>query len=764
MLRNVDARDNLGSVARARARDYITKTVNPKLLDEELAEGWSIDKRGKKSVRLRRQKVPATLLEDRVWSLLYRMGFTHLSEIGGAHLDVDPKDPNSPITQIDAVGIDDETAIAIECKSAEKPSRRPQFQEEIGKLTLIRQRFGQAVNLQFQQPVKRQTALAMFTSNIILSDNDKSRARDANVVLFDELDLAYYEALVSHLGAAARYQFLADMLPGKTISGLEMRLPAIRAKMGGYTCYTFAVSPEYLLKISYVSHRAKGKASDVNTYQRMIQKSRLRLIRRYIDENGIFPTNIVINLDKKPIFERREQETEQESGVMGWLDLRCAYKAAWIIDGQHRLFAYSGHDRAAKARLAVLAFENLPPSKQAEMFIDINAEQKSVKQSLLQELYAELHWNATDPAIRLRAIISKVTQSLDADPESPFCGRILTADDRKDAVRCISFTSIFRALEDSDLYIAPVKKAGIVEYGPLWGGTDNETTRRRTVHVLKYWFNSVKVAAPDWWDAGSGDGGGLAMNDAVTACIMVLRSVFHHLASHGERLVTLSDEALCEHLEPYAEALGTYLSSLSLHERKSFRDLRGVQGQTVRMRRVQKALHEQIPFFAPGGLREFIETEKAETNAKAQVITERIEKALKHTITTILKQEFGEEEAQWWIAGVPQTMRVRVTERFERDDGQRGGKEHYFDLIDYRDIVSAHWNLLGDLLGYGKTSSSKEKRTSWIKDVNETRKIWAHASSGRSVSLEQLAQLEEYDKWLAAKLHGDREDRVGESA
>jgi DNA sulfur modification protein DndB len=556
------------------------------------------------------------------------------------------------------------------------------------------------------------------------------------------------------------------MLPGKTIPGLEIRVPAIRAKMGGYTCYTFAASPEYLLKISYVSHRAKGKASDVNTYQRMIQKSRLRLIRRYIQDNGIFPTNIVISLNKRPNFERREQEAEQDSGVMGWLDLRCSYKSAWIIDGQHRLFAYSGHERAAKARLAVLAFENLPPSKQAELFIDINAEQKSVKQSLLQELYAELHWNATDPAIRVRAIVSKAIQSLDADPESPFYERILAADEKKDAVRCISFTSMLRALQDTDLYIAPMKKAGIVEYGPLWGGDDNEVTRKRTVFILEHWFDAIKSAASDWWLAGAGDGGGLAMNDGVTACILVLRSVFQHLAAHGDRLVTLDDEELIDRVKPFAEALGEYLGMLSQQERKSFRDLRGVQGQTIRMRRCQKALHERIPFFSPVGLREFIETEKAQTNANAQAITERIEKVLKKSIIESLKREYGEDEGQWWISGIPQSMRVKVTERFERDDGQRGGKEHYFDLIDYRDIFSLHWTLFGPLLGYGKASNSKDKRTSWIKDVNETRKIWAHASSGRSVSLEQLAQLEEYDRWLTIQLTGDPRgstDEIGET-
>jgi hypothetical protein len=272
------------------------------------------------------------------------------------------------------------------------------------------------------------------------------------------------------------------------------------------------------------------------------------------------------------------------------------------------------------------------------------------------------------------------------------------------------------------------------------------------------WFDAIKSSALDWWQAGSGEGGGLAMNDGVTACVMVLRSVFQHLASHGDRLVILDDEDLFERVKPFAEALANYLGALSEQERKSFRDLRGIQGQTIRMRRCQKAMHEQIPFFSPPGLKEFIDTEKAQTNAQAQIITERIEKELKERILEVLKQEFGDDEDKWWVLGVPQSMRVKVTERFERDDGLRGGREHYFDLIDYRDIITQHWTLFGSIFGYGKASNIKDKRTSWIKDVNETRKIWAHASSGRSVTIEQLAQLEDYDRWLTRQLAEDVEE------
>ena len=686
--------------------------------------------------------------------LLYRMGFTHLSNVGGAQLVVNPKDAGSPKTQIDVVGVDDEVALAIEAKSVERASKRPQFQEELGKLALIRARFAQCVNEQFADHRKRQIVLAMFTSNVILTENDRKRAQEANIVLFDHRDLEYYETLAGHVGAAAKYQFLADMLPGKAVPGLALRIPAIRTKMGGYHCYTFSVSPEYLLKISYVSHRSKGKASDVDTYQRMLAKSRMKKIRQYIADEGIFPTNIVVNLDQKRLrFERAQQDGDPDGGVLGWLDLRPAYKSAWIIDGQHRLFAYSGHPKAHKGLLSVLAFEGLPPSKQAELFIDINAEQKSVRQSLLQELYSELHWDAEEPAVRVRAIVSKAIQTLDDDPESPFYGRILTADASKSATRCISLTSLFRALEKPGFYIVKEKHGHVMEYGPLWSG-DNNPTLRRTVSIVNSWFDVIRMPVADWWDIGSGDGGGLAMNDSITACINVLRSVLQHLDAGGQRLIHLDDGDLAEAIRDYGRAIGQYLGSLTAEGRKAYRDLYGTAGQITRTRRCQQAIHESFPLYDPPELTEFLEAEKAQTNSRAREIIDRVEKTLQATILEELKREFGHADAEWWILGVPKDVRLKVSARHEDDDGKRGGKEYYFDLIDYRQIAAKNWAMFDGLLGYGKRNAGKDARTAWIAHVNEIRKVTAHASSSVNVSLEQIAELEEYDSWFERQLAG----------
>jgi len=769
VLENILAVDQARGLARSKKRAYETRTVRPVLVDEALAEGWEIDKKFKRTVRLRRKKPHHAYLEDRVWTLFYRMGFPHLSGEGGAHLVLSPKDPASPSTQIDVVAIDDEVAIAVECKSQEKAGRRLRFTQELGKHAILRKRFAESVHAQYPVGFKRNVALAMFLSNIQLSENDKKRARDANVVLFEDTDLAYYEKLVSHLGPAAKYQFLADLLPGKPVRGLEIRIPAVETEIGTHTCYAFAVSPEYLLKIGYVSHRAKGKPSDVDTYQRMLRRHRLNRIKDYISDDGIFPTNIVVNLDRKGYrFERISQETPVRSdthlGRLGWLVLRPAYKSAWIIDGQHRLFAYSGHPLAPKSLLSVLAFVDLPPSKQAELFIDINAKQKSVRRSLLEELYAELHWDAPKPQERVRAIISKAIQQLDTDPDSPFCGRIQKADERKDPIRCISLTSLFTALDRTDLYIAKEKRGGdVLVFGPLWAGQDSQATLRRTVYILKQWFNVIRTHARDWWDKGAGEGGGLAMNDAVVSCVNVLRSVLQHLGGPDKYLIDLDDEDLFQVLRKYAVALGEYLGMLSEDERKQFRSFRGVEGQNRRTRLWQMAIRERIPDFNPPGLDEFLEQEKAKTNVRAKAILDRMEATLQDITLEELQREYGSAESDWWILGVPKTIRQQASQRFEDDDRSRGEIYYYLNLLDYKKIALKNWQMFESLLGYRADGRGKEKQTAWIDFLNEQRKIVAHPSSGRSVSLENLAKLEEYDEWLANQRVEARDARTGKA-
>jgi hypothetical protein len=75
-------------------------------------------------------------------------------------------------------------------------------------------------------------------------------------------------------------------------------------------------------------------------------------------------------------------------------------------------------------------------------------------------------------------------------------------------------------------------------------------------------------------------------------------------------------------------------------------------------------------------------------------------------------------------------------------------------LIHYRKIATEHWDIFQDLLGFGKKGIGKDKGTSWINDLNEKRKVVSHASSAVSLTAEDLAQLQEYEKMLNAKVSG----------
>jgi len=204
-------------------------------------------------------------------------------------------------------------------------------------------------------------------------------------------------------------------------------------------------------------------------------------------------------------------------------------------------------------------------------------------------------------------------------------------------------------------------------------------------------------------------------------------------------------------IEPYATALGKYFSNFTEDEKKRFRDLRGVQGQTIRTKRCQIAIRNEIPEFNPQGLDEFIEQEKAQTNTRAKEITDWIETTMQRIILEELKQEYGDQENEWWTNGVPKNVRLKVAERQEQDDNRYGGKEAYFDLMDYRKIIIENWSLFEPIFGYGK-SGNKEKRTSWLVFVNEKRNIVAHPSTAKTVTLEDLSELEKYKEWLESKI------------
>jgi DGQHR domain-containing protein len=117
----------------------------------------------------------------------------------------------------------------------------------------------------------------------------------------------------------------------------------------------------------------------------MINKNRIAQIGTFIHNGGFFPTNILVNFTEACRFDLLpNKHNADKSTKFGWLYLPNKYKSAWMIDGQHRLYGFSNiPDKFLDKTLFVLAFEKMDTQTEADLFITINHEQRSVSKSLL---------------------------------------------------------------------------------------------------------------------------------------------------------------------------------------------------------------------------------------------------------------------------------------------------------------------------------------------------------------------------------------------
>lgn len=259
-------------------------------------------------------------------------------------------------------------------------------------------RYVSIIAIKYQRARKRHINHALYS---------KSR----KIFILDNNIINYYLNLQEAIGKYAKYNLLAE-LEIKPEKEERINIPALFTEVGPqkkYLLFIFFITASDLLKISYVARRELGHES---FYQRMIKKSRLNEIAKYIQKGKIFPNSIIVALNDEcwncNILKDKNlgdlKDTKSKWVNLCNLTLVNNYRSCWIIDGQHRLFSYA--KTTTDGCLAVSAFANLEMEKQADYFLDINKEAKTVDPNLLWDLIGTLEYNST------RGIISNTVKSL----------------------------------------------------------------------------------------------------------------------------------------------------------------------------------------------------------------------------------------------------------------------------------------------------------------------------------------------------------------
>ncbi len=307
--------DSLRSAFRRRRDEYDYLKALPR--DEKVLtqNGWSVHKQTQSNVWMKREKGPEAVLEDRVWCLLYRMGYPRLSA-PKFKIELKAGASGSESKSLSVVALDDETAIVVECRARQSRGRK-NLQKDIDELEAAQRRISLAVRNSTSKSYNPKIVWLFATTNIIWTEKDVERSEAANVRIVTENELQYFEAFISHIGSAGRYQFLAEFLEGQEIPNLKnVRVPAVKGRFGAHTYYSFVVSARHLLKIAFVNHQALNHPDGRPAYQRMINKKRIGEIGQFIQNGGYFPTNIRLwlSMSGRARAMRGLEEIEKEFG------------------------------------------------------------------------------------------------------------------------------------------------------------------------------------------------------------------------------------------------------------------------------------------------------------------------------------------------------------------------------------------------------------------------------------------------------------------
>jgi DNA sulfur modification protein DndB len=305
------------------------------------ADGWHVEKQMKRVTKVRRDKVIDERLENRFWMLLFKMGYLEMNEGRKFTIRIERKGAEPLRKQIDVFAKDDETVVVAECKAADKVVKRT-LQKDIEEFANLKGPIANAINKHYGPAFKPKIIWLFVAENIVWSKPDRERSAGAAVRIITERELRYYSQIAEHLGKAARYQFLSEFLKDTSIPELSGKVvPAIRGKLGGKKFYSFVTTPRHLLKISFVNHRCLNDPEGAPTYQRLITRGRLHEIGDFVRKGGYFPNNILINFTRSVRFDKTSND-DQSGITYGQLHLPDRYRSAWIIDGQHRLYGFSG--------------------------------------------------------------------------------------------------------------------------------------------------------------------------------------------------------------------------------------------------------------------------------------------------------------------------------------------------------------------------------------------------------------------------------------
>lgn len=687
----------LGKQYKLRKLSHLRDSVdyNEAALKEK--EGWEkTEKQYKTKVQIIKEKSFSKKFEDKVWTMMYELGFRTLNIRDTLKLKYGKN--SGDFQQIDVIAIDDEVALIIECKASEDYKTKD-YKNYFESLPIKIDSFRKCIKEVYGE---RRVKYIFATEKQILRTTDSDRLEQTKSFHMDDNATSYVQDIIKNYKKASKYQFFGILFKRQTISLDPIDVPALSGEMGGKKYFMFSIEPGHLLKIGFILHRTRTNEREDPTYQRLLVPSRLRGIQKFIEADGFFPNSIIVNFNTKDSKKRLEFQQSSSKDLdsrsrHGVLKIPNSYSIAYIIDGQHRLYGYANTDDIFKTTIPVVAFENLTSDEQLSMFLDINENQKKIAPRLKLTLQEDINWESTNTLSRMKALRSGIINRL-ADLIGPFKDYLSIGEESKE----LSPSFIDNALKKAPGLLPKVKSNKLlIDTGILYDlQNQNQQNEMENVRVnIADLINKLYIyIGENYKDLFENKKFFIRSNRGLYAFIYVIGSLNRFLSEKKTVDISTNVDERIKLLKPYLDHLLNELSELSItnEDPTGILTLQGQAAEKAWSMNFESIINKSFPKFYSDELKMYQETQDEELQIEARGLVDKVEEWIQKTCMGHVKELFGESwdlEINNVISDAESRARDEIAKRYKME-GKRV-KISWLDMVfisDYIDICLKFWN------------------------------------------------------------------------
>ena len=162
-------------------------------------------------------------------------------------------------------------------------------------------------------------------------------------------------------------------------------------------------------------------------FQRALDESRALSIAEYIRSGGTIPSSIILSAQPES-----ELSYNSRNKTITFAESQGAFL---ILDGQHRVFGFRKLlNEGSKYRVPVVIYNDLTPTQEARIFIDINTLQKPVPKELLLDIKRLADRESDD-----ERMLDELFTSFETSPDSYLLNKLSRIDKKKGKISKVTF-------------------------------------------------------------------------------------------------------------------------------------------------------------------------------------------------------------------------------------------------------------------------------------------------------------------------------------